>query len=131
LTLLVACLVVLAFVAVCHALKVVTVARQVVATARRGMEAIRDPALDDEAKEKAAQRAAVGLFHVFLSITLRSLIALLASAAVVYAADAAGLVPAPATMARLASWEFIIATTIVLTAGYFAIVRAFPEASRR
>ena len=55
----------------------------------------------------------------------------LASAAVVYTADLMNLVRAPATIARLASWDFIIATTVALAAGYVAVVRARPEASQR
>ena len=129
--LVVACLVVLAFLGACYALRIVTVARRVLMTARQSMTAMRDPALDDEAKEKTAQQAAVALFGGFLSITLRSLIALLASAAVIYAADLTGLVPAPVAVDLLASWEFIIATTVVLMAGYLIAVRMFPVASQR
>jgi hypothetical protein len=131
LALVVACLAVLAFIVTCHVLKIVTVARRVLTTAHRGMTAMRDPALNDDAKEQAARQAAVGLFSGFLSITLRSIIAVLASAAVIYGADLMGLVPASAAIDRLASWEFIIATTVVLTAGYVIVVRAFPVASQR
>jgi hypothetical protein len=100
------------------------------AIARRGITAMRDPTLDDQAKEKVAQRAALGLFGGFLSITLRSLIAVLASAAVVYAADLMEFVPASAALDRLASCEFILATTALLTAAYGILERKFQGESR-
>jgi hypothetical protein len=131
LALVVACLVVLAFVAACYALRLVAVARRIVETARQSVKTMRDPAVDDEAKEKAAQQAAIALFGGFLSITLRSLVAVLASAAVVYAADLVGFVPAPVAIDLLASWEFIVATTAVLTAAYVVVARMFPVASQR
>jgi hypothetical protein len=130
LALVVACLVVLAFIAACYALRIVAVARRIVATARQSMRTMRDPALDDEIKEKAAQRAAIVLFGGFLSITFRSLVAVLASSAVIYAADLAGFVPAPVAIDLLGSWEFIVATTVMLTAAYL-VTRVFPVASQR
>jgi hypothetical protein len=39
--------------------------------------------------------------------------------------------PTPATVARLASWDFIVGTTIALTIGYVIAARMFPEVSRR
>jgi hypothetical protein len=131
LALVVACLVVLAFVGACHALKIFAVSRRVLATAHQAMTAIRDPALDDMAKEKAAQQAAIGLFSGFLSLTFRALIAVLASAAVIYAADITGVVPASVAIDRLESWEFIVATTAAMIAAYLIVVRIFPVASRR
>ena len=131
LPLVVACLVVLAFMVACYALRIIAVARRVLRVARQSLATIRDPALDDEAKEKAAQRGAVALFGGFLSITLRSLVAVLASSAVLIAADLTGVVPAAATIDVLGSWEFIAATTVALTAGYVVGVRIFPVASQR
>jgi hypothetical protein len=128
LTLVVACLAVFAFIAACFALKIVSVARRVMAAAHRGMTAMRDPTLNDGAKEQVARQAAVVLFGGFLSLTLRSLFAVSASAAVVYAADLMDLVPASAAIARLASWDFILATTVAVTAGYIIVVRAFAQA---
>jgi hypothetical protein len=129
-TLIIACLVVLAFIVVCHAMRIVTVTRQALGTARGGMAAMRDPALDDEAKERAAKRAAIGLFGGFFSITLRSLVAVLASAAAIYAADITGLAPAPGTIALLASWEFLSATALVLPAAYLMVGRLLEASSR-
>jgi hypothetical protein len=129
LALVVACLVVLAFLAACYALRLVEAARQVLATARRSMAAMRDPELDDEVKEKTAQRAAIALFGGFVSITLRSLVALLASATVIYAADLSGIVRAAVAIDVLGSWEFIVATTVGLTAAYLVVTRLFPAAS--
>jgi hypothetical protein len=131
LALVVACLAVLGFIVACHVLKIVTVARGVLTTAHHGMSAMRDPAIDDDAKERAARQAAVDLFSGFFSITFRSIIALLASATVVYGADLMGLVPASAAIDRLGSWEFIVATTVVLTAGYLIVIRASPAGSQR
>jgi hypothetical protein len=131
LALVIACFVVVVFIAAFHALKIVTVARQALMTAHEGMTAMRDPALDDEAREKAARQAATRLFGGFLSITLRSLIAVLASVTVIYVADLIGLVPAPVAIARLESWDFIVAATAVVSAGYLVVGRMFRLASQR
>jgi hypothetical protein len=131
LALVVACLVVLAFMVACYALRIVPVARRLLVVAGQSIATMRDPTLDDDTKERAARQAAVALFRAFLSITLRSLIAVLASATVIYAADLSGLVPATVAIDLLESWEFIIATTVALTAAYFVLARRFPSESQR
>lgn len=128
--LVVACLVVLAFLGACHALKIIAVARRTLATAREAARLMRDPALDDMTKEKAARQAAIGLFGGFLSITFRALIAVSISAAVLYAADVMRVVPAPVAIDRLESWEFIVATTLAMAAGYLVVARMLRRRQR-
>jgi hypothetical protein len=76
-------------------------ALRVLESARQAMTAIRDSTLPDRAKEKAARQAAMPLFSDFISMAMRSLIAMLASATVIFAADRLRLVPAPVAIDRL------------------------------
>lgn len=117
-----ASLVVVAFLVVCLALRIVEVARRINRTAGGALAAMRDPALDDDAKERAARAAAIGLLGGFWAIVWRALLALAASAALVLIADRLSLAPADAVMRRLESWPFIITATVVLTLLYVAMV---------
>lgn len=129
--LLTASLVVVVFIVVCIALRLVPVAKGINATAAAALGAMRDAALDDDAKEMAARRAAISLLAAFLSIVWRTVVAVLASLAVIYAADAIGIVAADMVMRRLESWEFIVAATLVVTALYLLLARRRRRAATR
>jgi hypothetical protein len=129
--LLAASLVCLVFLLACIALRLVPVAGAIVDTAGKAMATMRDPALDDDAKEQAARSAAIGLFGGFLSIVWRTAAAALASLVVLYGGDWLGLFDADAVMTTLASWEFIIATTVIVTIIWFAFSRWQAHAASR
>ncbi|MEZ5863115.1 MAG: hypothetical protein R3D25_03225 [Geminicoccaceae bacterium] len=122
-TLLAACIVCIVFLLACIALRLVPVASAIVATSGKALATMRDPTLDDDAKEQAARSAAIGLFGGFLSIVWRTAAAVAASLAVLYGGDWLGIFNVDAVMAMLASWEFIIATTVVITILWIAFSR--------
>jgi len=130
LSLLVASAVVVVFLVVCLALRIVDVARAVNRTAAAAFAGMRDPALDDDAKERAARTAALALFKAFLAILWRGGVALVASIALLEGADLAGLAPAAAVMRQLESWPFIMGATVVLTALYAVVARRRRPAGR-
>jgi hypothetical protein len=114
--LLVACLAVAAFLIGFHLAGVVPAARRAIATARSATGVMRDPALDDLAKEKAVRKAGLSLLSSYASITLRSAAALLASFLPILLADATGLVDKEATMAFLLRWDVILGASAVMIA---------------
>ena len=116
----VASLVVVAFLLVCVGLRIVDVAAQSWRTAQEGLATVRDPDLDDDAKEKAAQSAAIALFRAFFAVLWRALVATLVSGALIFAADALQLAAADQVMATLESWKFIVVASVILTALWIA-----------
>jgi hypothetical protein len=84
------------------------------------MRTIRDPVLDDEAKEKLVQRAALDLLVASLSIAIRVAAALCLPALVVFFAELAGLAGQAEVYTLMLTWEFIIGSTVVLTLFVFA-----------
>lgn len=121
--LLAASLVCIVFLLACIALRLVPVAGDIVRTAGGALATMRNPALDDDAKEQAARSAAIGLFGGFLSIVWRTAAAVAASLVVLYAGDWLGIFDADAVMTTLASWEFIVGTTVVITVLWIAFSR--------
>ena len=100
--------------------RVVPVSVAAIATAKRALGVIRDPSLDDEAREKAAQRASIQLFGAFASILLRSLLAVAAAFVPIYLADALGLAETEHVLTFLARWEVIVGASVVICAFVFA-----------
>lgn len=129
--LLAASLVCLVFLLACIALRLVPVAGAIVDTAGKAMATMRDRTLDDDAKEQAARSAAIGLFGGFLSIVWRTAAAVGASMALLYGGDWLGIFDADAAMTTLVSWEFIIATTILITIIWIAFSRWQAHAASR
>ena len=114
---------VLAFVAVLRVLDAAGAGGRALATARGATSTLRSPTLSDEEKERAARRAAAGLFQSFLVIALIGGAALAASAAVVWAGSAAGLYPLDALMATATDWPFLLASSVVGVAAWMATER--------
>lgn len=118
-----ASLVCVVFLLACIALRLVPVAANIVNAAGKALATMRDPALDDDAKEQAARSAAISLFGGFLSIVWRTAAAVAASFVVLYAGDWLGIFDTDAVMTTLASWEFIVATTVIITVAWIAFSR--------
>ncbi len=91
---------------------------EVFAVARGAVAALRDPGLDDAAREAAVQRASLRLFGAFFSILARSALALLLSFAPIWLAETAGVVTSDAVMVYLSRWDIIVVVSIVMLAGY-------------
>jgi hypothetical protein len=97
--------------------RVVPAAARIVASAKGAFAALRDPALPDDVKEAAAQRASIALLRELLSLLLRGAAAVVASLAPLFAFDALGLAPRGEVFALLASWQAILATTSAMVIG--------------
>ena len=100
------------------ALGVVRAGSEALAVAQNAVATLRDPRLDDDAREQAVQRASLRLFGATFSILARSAIALVASLLPLWGAEAAGLVSSEAVMLYLSRWDIILVASIVMLAGY-------------
>jgi hypothetical protein len=105
---------VLAFLAAFQLLRIVPAAQAAIVTSRQTMAVMNDATLDERAKETAVQRAALSLMKGFLSLVLRSALALVAAWLPIELADLAGLVPAEATMAFLMRLDVIAVTSVIV-----------------
>jgi hypothetical protein len=116
-----------AFMAAFLAVRIVPAAAAAIATAHGAVAAMRDPSLDDLARERAAQRASLRLFGAFGGILLRSALALAAAFLPVLAADASGIAPEAAVTGFLMRWDVIVVLTVLVTAGWLLAWRAWPS----
>lgn len=96
------------------------------ATAHGALAVLRDPAMDDAAREREVQRAALRLFGAGFSILLRGALALCAAALPLWLAEATGLAPMGAVMDFLLRWEVIVLATLVLFAAQLTWRRLCP-----
>jgi hypothetical protein len=117
----IAVLATVAFAAAFLASGLIPAARRAVAISGQARTAMTDPGLDDMAKEKAVQAAALGLMRSTLSLAARSLACLAAPALVILGADALGLASDEAVIGVLLDPVFIAATLVVFLAIPFAL----------
>lgn len=99
-----------------HAFRLVPASLEAVSTARQAAGVMRDPALDDDEKESRVQAAALRLFKLFATITLRVAAALLLPALAVALLAWAGLVDTQAVLDAALSWPVIVVSTVVMVA---------------
>ncbi|MDX1540809.1 MAG: hypothetical protein R3349_05345 [Geminicoccaceae bacterium] len=99
-----------------HAFRLVPASLEAVSTARQAAGVMRDPALDDDEKESRVQAAALRLFKLFGTITLRVVAALLLPAVAVVLLAWAGVVDLDAVLEAAISWPVIIVSTVVMVA---------------
>lgn len=97
-------------------LRVPAWASESLAVAGRAQLALRDPALDDAAREAGAQAAARRLFYVFGVILVRTGAALAAAAVPVVVADRLGLVAAADVAAFSLRLDVILVASAALVA---------------
>jgi hypothetical protein len=102
---------------------IVAIAKTAMTTTRNALYNMRDPALDELARERAVQAAAVGLLVQAGSLILRSLLALAAAFIPILIADLAGIAPLATTLAFMERWDVILITTVIVTFGYMAGTR--------
>ena len=112
----VACLLVVAFVALLHAFRLPAKAREGAAMATRSFEIVRDRAMSDEEKERVLQRHALGLFRLAFQLTLGCAVAVFVPFAVLWVADHAGLVSLDAVLGVSFSWPFIVIAGVIALA---------------
>lgn len=88
------------------------------AAGRRALAVMRDPALSDDEKEVAMQKAALAMFGAFFLITLSVAVALAVPLGAVYLADLAGLVSLGEAEAAATDWVFIIVSSLFMIAAW-------------
>lgn len=104
---------VLLFVVLLRVFGLVPRSREVIDVSRRSLAVIRDPALDDRAKETTLQANTVVLFRHFGVLALGGAAALLIPAAVLVAADAVGWASLDAVVDASMSPAFLVTTGVV------------------
>lgn len=109
--------------------RVTDVAAGALSTAKEAATAMRDKSLGDEERERTAQKAAVDLAKAFVSILLRSALALLASFLPIWLAGWAGLADGAEVLAYLSRWQVIAIASIVVIASYLVWIRLWPSKS--
>jgi len=107
-------------------LRVAEIAAGVLVTARDALATMRDEALDDRQRERAVQQASIRLMGAFVSILLRSLLALLAALLPIWAVALTGLAPQDAVVSYLSRWDVIAVATLVILAGFVVWTRLRP-----
>jgi hypothetical protein len=106
---------------------VVRIATTAFSTAQAAVDAMRDPALGDDAREAAVQRASLRLMGGFASILLRSIAALAIAFAPIYLADLLGVAQIEDVLMFLARWDVILAAIAIYCAAYLAKERFWPR----
>ncbi len=103
--------------------RVVPVSAGVVVIARNALGAMRDPALDDAAREKTVRHASLQLIGKFVSIVLRGVFAIGVSLVPIWLANASGLAASDQVIAFLSRWDVITVATIVIMIAYLLRIR--------
>jgi hypothetical protein len=114
---------VLVFVGVLKAFRAAETATAALRTARGAAVALGDRGLSEDAKEAAARAAAGRLFRSFLAIGGTALLALAASALLVWGGSALGLYPLGQAVALATGWPFLFASALTGTAAWIALER--------
>jgi hypothetical protein len=111
-------LAVLLFLAAFKLLRVPEAAGRAIRTARAAVIAMRDPLLSEEVRERTVQRASISLIGSFVSIVLRGAGALLASLAVIFGFEVAGLGRSEEIIGFLSRWDVLAVSTVAITAAW-------------
>jgi len=126
----VAVLSIAAFLAAFGLLRIAAVAGASIRTSQGAAAAMRDPALDDRARERAVQAASLRLLGQFLSLVVRGGLAVGASLVPILAAAAIGLAPSNAVLAFLMRWPAWLLATAMGGAAWALGRQPRPEAER-
>lgn len=108
--------IVLGFAAALSWLGLVRIAENVSQMSRNSMALLRDPALDDRAKEAAMQANARALFGGFLRLTIGLVIALAIPTAFVWGVAQTGLFAFEAVIQMSLTWPFLLGGVAVFVA---------------
>ena len=107
-----------AFVLAFWATAIARVATDALATAQGALAALRDPSLDDAAREKAVQQASLRLMGAFASLLLRGAAVVGAAALPIWLGSLAGLAESGEVLRYLSSWPTILVSSLALTAAF-------------
>ena len=118
-----ASLVVIGFALLAHYIGLIRWTSEVMTHSVEAAAILQDASLDDLAKEKAMQTAAIALFRLLGLLVIGSIIAICAPLGVIWLADKTGLLSFDAVMAMLLRWEFLLAATVLGFAVFFGLRR--------
>jgi hypothetical protein len=111
---------VLGFIAVLKALRVVENSLRAISITNRAVADFRSGELDDDAKESALQAHARHLFVLFFLITVGGLAAVFVPLAVIWVLDRLQLLSLDDVLQATLSWQFILASTAIIAVILFA-----------
>ncbi len=106
----------LAFIALLKTFKLLESAPRVTALSTLAFRDLRDPQLDDEAKEVRMRKHAMALGALFMRLTMGTLVAVAAPVGLVWLLDAAGILSLNQVLHALASWPLLVAGTVAVVA---------------
>jgi hypothetical protein len=86
---------------------------EVLDLARTSLAVLRNPSLDDDAKESVLQSNAVKLFSLFLLLTAGAALALMLPTGLIWVLDRLQVVSLRAVLETTLSWQFLLASTVV------------------
>jgi len=86
--------------------------------ARASLAVLRNPSLDDEAKESALQSHATRLFSLFFLLTVGAGLALALPAGIIWILDALRVVSLRAVLDCTLSWQFLLGSTLAGVAAW-------------
>ena len=108
-------------------LGIARVGARVLVIAKGAIATMRDERLDDEVREKVAQRASIQLIGAFFSILVRSVLAFLASFLPIWIASMADFATIEDVLRYLSRWDVIVIVSMVIIAGYVIWMRLWPS----
>jgi hypothetical protein len=103
--------------------RVVSIARRSLATARATGAAVRDPSLDDRARERAAQQGATSMAVACVSLVVRSFLAASLSFLPIWIADRSGVAGTALVVAYLSRWQTALQASGLGVVAYACRVR--------
>lgn len=108
-----AIILVVGFIALLKVFSLVELSIDVIGLSRQSLADIRNPEMDDEAKEKALQGHTKKLLLLFFKLTSGGIAALLVPLALVWLLEQLDVLSLSEVMSTVLSWEFILASTIL------------------
>lgn len=87
---------------------------------RQAIEVVRDPRLDDDAKERAARQASWRLLRQGAAIVSKALLTIALAALPFWLADRLALAPLSESIAFASRWDVLAITTIAMVCAWYA-----------
>lgn len=123
-SLLLAAVVVVLFAVILEGIGLPERAREVVRRARTSLDLLRDPSLDDAAKERGLQKHALRLFLLLAILTGGSALAILVPLGGVWLLDGIGVASLDGVLSVLERLDFLAGATVLGGAVYFLVSRS-------
>ena len=102
---------------------VVEVGNTLMGSVNKAFETLFDKSINDENREKILQKASIDLFGIFFSILFRFALIFLVSFMPIWIMSLMGFVVIDEVIAFLSRWDVIIIVTVLMTLGYFIVMR--------